>query len=154
MEIRTILVPCDFSEHSGKALAWALGMAEQSHAKVILLHVVPLFAQLSYPGRLFRDFEKMDAELVTETEKHLPDFLATQQGTSQVPVEFRVLRGDPVGEICEAVKRESADLIVMGSHGRTGLPHVLLGSVAERVVRHAQCPVMVVRLPASESKET
>jgi universal stress protein A len=61
--------------------------------------------------------------------------------------QLLAVMGDAFWEICQAAEREHADLIVMGSHGRTGLAHVLIGSVAERVVRHAPCPVLVARLP-------
>ena len=70
-----------------------------------------------------------------------------------MPVETRVSLGEAAWEICHAAEREHADLIVMGSHGRTGLSHVLLGSVAERVVRHATCPVLVARMPKTEEAE-
>ena len=64
-----------------------------------------------------------------------------------VQVETQVMVGEPFADICQSAAQEQADLIIMGSHGRTGLSHVLLGSVAERVVRHAPCPVLVVRPP-------
>jgi nucleotide-binding universal stress UspA family protein len=92
------------------------------------------------------DLAKMEAELIADADKKLREIVA-KQGTSTVPVETRAVLGDPFWEICQAAEQEPADLIVTGSHGRTGLAHVLLGSVAERVVRHASCPVLVARLP-------
>jgi nucleotide-binding universal stress UspA family protein len=147
MQLKTILVPCDFSEHSEQAFRWALGMAEDWGAKLVLLHAVPLASQVSYPdAMLLVDIPRLEAELKADAEKQLREF-AAKKATSAVPVEVRAILGDPVWEICQIAEQEHADLIVMGSHGRTGLAHVVLGSVAERVIRHAPCPVLVVRLP-------
>ena len=147
MEIKTILVPCDFSAHAEHAFTWALGMAEHWGAKIILFHAAPVAPRVSYPDAMFLlDFPKLEADLMADVEKRLREFV-TKKGTSAVPVETRAILGDPFWEICQAAEQEHADLIVMGSHGRTGLAHVLLGSVAERVVRHAPCPVLVARLP-------
>lgn len=147
MQIKTILVPCDFSAHAEHAFKWALGMAEHWGAKIILFHAAPVAPRVSYPDAMFLlDLPKLEADLMADVEKRLREFVP-KKGTSAVPVETRAVLGDPFWEICQAAEREHADLIVMGSHGRTGLAHVLLGSVAERVVRHAPCPVLVARLP-------
>ena len=81
----------------------------------------------------------MEGELIADAEKRVGEF-AAKKGTSTVPVETRVTLGEAVWEICRMAEQEHADLIIMGSHGRTGLSHIVLGSVAERVVRHASCP--------------
>ena len=152
MQVKMILVPCDFSEYAEYAFRWALGLAEGWGAKVVLLHATPLFTHTGYPGEVFLlDFTKIEQELIADAEKRLNEFVA-KKGTSPVTVETCAVLGDPFWEICQAAEREQADLIVMGSHGRTGLAHVLLGSVAERVVRHAPCPVLVARLPRPATK--
>ncbi|MBI3300483.1 MAG: universal stress protein [Deltaproteobacteria bacterium] len=147
MQIKTILVPSDFSEHAEHAFTWALELAERWGAKVVVMHAAPLFSHLAYPESVYMlDVAKLEGELIADAEKRLAEFMA-KKGTTAVPVETRAVMGDPFWEICQAAEREHADLIVMGSHGRTGLAHVFLGSVAERVVRHAPCPVLVARLP-------
>lgn len=152
MEIKTILVPTDFSDPSEHAYKWALGLAADCKAKVILFHATPTMSHLAFPESVYYpDLARMEREMIAEAEKRVGEFVA-KKGTSAVPAETRVAVGDAVWEICRAAEREHADLIIMGSHGRTGLSHVLLGSVAERVVRHAACPVLVARLPNPEKK--
>ena len=147
MQVQTIVVPADFSEFAEYAFTWALGMAADWKAKVVIVHAVHPISYLAFPESVYvPDLQRMEAEMIADAEKRLGDFIA-KKGPSPVPVETRVVVGEPVWEICQAAIREHADLIVMGSHGRTGLSHVLLGSVAERVVRHAPCPVLVARLP-------
>ena len=152
MEIKTILVPTDFSEYAEYAYNWALGLAADCKAKVILFHAAPTMSHLAFPVSVYYpDLARMERELIADAEKQVAAF-AAKKSTSPVPVETRVSLGEAVWEICHMAEREQADLIVMGSHGRTGLSHVVLGSVAERVVRHAPCPVLVARLPRQEKK--
>jgi universal stress protein A len=147
MQLKTILVPCDFSDYSEHAFGWALELAEGRGARIVLLHAAPLFSHLGYPESVYLlDLAKLEAEMIADAEKRLTEF-AAKKGASTVTVDTRAVMGDPFWEICQAAEREPADLIVMGSHGRTGLAHVFLGSVAERVVRHARCPVLVARKP-------
>jgi universal stress protein A len=89
-------------------------------------------------------------EAIADADKRLREVIASTGLTGSV--ETRVVVGDAVWEICQAAEREHADLVIMGSHGRTGLAHVVLGSVAERVVRHAACPVLVARKPSETEK--
>jgi universal stress protein A len=125
-------------------------LAVDCKAKVVLFHVAPIFSLLAFPESVYYpDLARMEREILADAEKRAAEFVA-KKGTSAVSVETRVVLGDAVWEICQAVRREQADLIVIGSHGRTGLSHVFLGSVAERVVRHAPCPVLVARIPQQE----
>jgi nucleotide-binding universal stress UspA family protein len=147
MDIKTILVPTDFSEHAAHAYQWALGLADRSKAKVLLFYATPSLPYLAAPeGMFYTDLAKLKHELVAEAEKQMAEF-AQQKGMSAVAVETRIGVGEAAWEICKVAEEAHVDLIVMGSHGRTGLSHVFLGSVAERVVRHAFCPVLVARLP-------
>lgn len=143
MNIQKILVPFDFSEYSEKACNWAVGMAKKWRARIVVFHVVP---RPNYPpvlsGSHFNaaDFE---AGLCTEASERLKTFVA-QLPPEQTPVDVKVSLGEPAWDICKIAEEEHCDLVIMGSHGRTGLGHVLLGSVAERVVRLSPCPVLVV----------
>jgi universal stress protein A len=152
MEIKTILVPTDFSDYAEYAYKWALGMATDNQAKIVLFHAAPTMSYIAYPEAVYYpDLVRMEQDIVTDAEKRVTEF-AAKKGASSIPVETRVAIGEAVSEICQAAEREHADLIIMGSHGRTGFSHVLLGSVAERVVRHASCPVLVARLPRQDKK--
>ncbi|MBI3757056.1 MAG: universal stress protein [Deltaproteobacteria bacterium] len=143
MDIRKILVPFDFSEYSEKACSWAVAMAEKWRARILLLHVVP---RPTYPPVLIgTHFNAVDFEagLQAEAEERMRAFVEkTEHG--RVPIDVRVLIGEPSWDICKIAEEEAYDLVIMGSHGRTGLGHMLLGSVAERVVRLSPCPVLVV----------
>lgn len=152
MELKTILVPTDFSDYAEYAYKWALSLAADCKAKVVLFHASPTMSHLAFPESVYYpDLSRMESEMIADAEKRVAEFMA-KKGTSAVPVETRVALGEAVWEICRMAEREHADLIIMGSHGRTGLSHVVLGSVAERVVRHAPCPVLVARMPEPEKK--
>ena len=147
MEIKKILVPCDFSSYAEHALTWAVRLAQHSNAKIVLVYAVPIFPHLSYTEvPILVDIPKIETQLIAEGEGQLRKFLA-EHNTGNVQIEPRAMLGDPFAVICRVAQEEHIDLIVLGSHGRTGLSHVFLGSVAERVVRHAPCPVLVARLP-------
>ena len=147
MQIRTILMPTDFSEYAGYAFTWALQMAADWKARMILFHAAAPISPLAFPDSVYLpELRRLEAGMLADAEKRMSEFVG-QKGSSAVVVETRVVVGEPVSEICQAAGREQADLIIMGSHGRTGLAHVLLGSVAERVIRHASCPVLIVRKP-------
>ena len=152
MELRHILVPYDFSEYSQRAFAWAVQLARQWQCPIDLLHVVPLLTSTS-PLLTSGTFNltNIQENLQADAEASLSQMVAGAD-TESVNVRPQVLIGEPFHEICRLAEISNSDLIVMGSHGRTGLAHVFLGSVAERVVRHAPCPVLVVRREATPSE--
>lgn len=142
-KLSKILVPIDFSDCSKKALQYALPFAKQFGAAITLLHVV----RVNYPiGAEFgaMDFPLLESDLRKSAEKQLAD-LAEKEIPQSVTAENLVRTGQEVMEIIAAAKKLESDLIIISTHGRTGLKHILLGSVAENVVRYAPCPVLVVR---------
>jgi len=145
MTVTRILVPVDFSEHAGRALDHAKTLAEKFNASLHLLTVVPDPYVLPNPGPWYVPLPVDYAEgLQKDADAQLRGLLVPAEQT-KYRAEFVVLFGDPSSEIVDYVKRASIDLIVMGTHGRGGLAHAVLGSVAEKVVRTASCPVLTVR---------
>lgn len=128
IEIKRILVPCDFSAFSARALERAAAIARWYEARLTVLHVVPLAQDL--PPR-----EVAAAELARFVEP------ARDAG---VPIETAVAEGDPVREILGRASESRADLLVIGTHGRGGFERWVLGSVTEKVLRKAPCPVLTV----------
>jgi nucleotide-binding universal stress UspA family protein len=149
MDIRRILAPTDFSDFSKQVVKSALELAQAFDAKLLLLHVVEL---PSYPIEGLVP-SSLGANLLDDLERQasseLAGVLPEAQG-GEVDVGRRVIIGTPYRKIVEVAEDEKSDLIVMATHGRTGLSHLVLGSVAERVVRTATCPVLTIR-PASPS---
>lgn len=140
---RKILVPLDFSTVSEAALPWAVFLAEHYRAELLLIHVTEKFPLDYLLGRELTD--STVKLLMTQAEAGLQR-MAVRLGKSNGWNPCAVVRtGSPPEEICLAAKALGVDLIVLTTHGYTGLKHVWLGSTAERVVRHACCPVLTVR---------
>jgi nucleotide-binding universal stress UspA family protein len=141
--LKKILVPTDFSDCSKKALAYAVPLAEQHHAEIVLLFVAPSPA---YAGGEYGiiDCSALNAELCATGQKRLEE-LVVDAIQNKVPTETIVRAGSATAEIVNVAETLPADMIVISTHGYSGLKHVVLGSVAEHVVRHAPCPVLVVR---------
>lgn len=143
-----ILVPVDFSNHSRTALAHALSLAGRFDASVEVLHVaeIPAFRtdpRVATPGgsQSLREYALGDAKAELEA------FLEGLSPGERAKLSLHVEAGKPRDVILDRARRGSHDLIVMGTHGRTGRPHSLAGSVAENIVRTAPCPVLTVREP-------
>jgi len=143
MQVRRILVPTDFSKGSEAALAYAQVFAARFEADVVLLHVVePQRPLRELPGLPF-DASGGSAGLARAAEERLSHLARAMERGGRWP-KTAVRLGSEDEEILAAAREEQAGLIVMGTHGRTGLGRALLGSVAERVVRRAPCPVLTV----------
>jgi len=142
-KIKKILVPIDLSDLSKAALPWATLLAAQFKSKLVLLHVEEKLPIDYLLGRELRSHTMVP--LMKQAEAELEHLAGEQRKTTGANISVVVRDGKPFQEICHAAKALGADLIVLTTHGHTGLKHVRLGSTAERVVRHAQCPVLVVR---------
>jgi len=141
LSVHTILHPTDFSPAADCAYHLACALARDYQAKLIVVHVkppLPLAAAEYAPQVLERP--EYDADLQSRLDHYAPEAIA---------VERCLVEGDAVSEIVRLAGEHGADLIVMGTHGRTGVTRLLLGSVAELVLRRASCPVLTVKAPAN-----
>ncbi len=141
VEVGRIIVPVDFSEHAWLATAHAKELARIFKATVHLVHVMEVL-----PSVGFADYPPVlpDEEMQADTRQALRDLYKESEGPGG-PVEYHVEIGHPVTETLGAAKKLDADLMVISTHGRTGLSRMLMGSVAEKMVQKAPCPVFVVK---------
>jgi len=140
--VKKILVAIDFSEQSEQALGWAKCFAGTFGAKLVLLHVINIFS-LAQTGALMTGMDP----LCTIREQVIKNMDKLKSAFPDA--EMLVREASPRPAIVEAAVELNCHLIVMGTHGRSGLAHLLLGSVAEYVVRHSKVPVLTVRTPAA-----
>lgn len=145
--ITTILVPTDFSEYSRQALSYAEILAKTFDAKIVLIHVIDT---VSYAVTESVQWTEVYARLEATIQPML-DGLIREAEKRGVAAESTLTQGVPYDQIVKTAENVNADLVVMATHGRTGMPHVLLGSVAERVLRLARCPVLTVRSRGGET---
>jgi len=141
--VQTILHPTDFSEQSQSAFELASTLARDCRARLVVLHVIHLPVVVYSEETLLSDFEEEHAWA-------LEQFRRLEADNEGLGLESRLERGAVTPLILQAAEEINADLIVMGTHGRTGLSRLLLGSVAEQVMRGALCPVVTVKLPVAE----
>lgn len=145
MQIENILVPVDFSESADFALEYGIALATRLEARIELLYIAEVSAYSNDSGMDDdEDYESHEERLWRELRQ-----MISCKNTG-IPIEANLLTGVPHVEIVERAKSLPSDLIVMGTHGRTETKHLLIGSVAERVVRTAPCPVLTVRHPNYE----
>jgi nucleotide-binding universal stress UspA family protein len=142
----TILFAYDFSEGSNNAFDYALSLANQYSAKLLIVHVInePVDLRGFYVPHI--SFENLEKEIAEGAEQMMDRFCKENLAGFE-RFEKYVITGVPYEEIIKKAAESGADLIIMGTHGRKGVDHLLFGSTAERVVRSANCPVMTVRLP-------
>ena len=142
-----ILAPTDFSPYSNEGLKLAADLAEQFRASLTAFHVVTaheLKEQKARPSP-----EGYLDNIIRETEQHTMAYCVKllDPDNRDFRLDVAVARGDPLVEIIRAARNRQSDVIVMATHGRTALNHLLMGSVAEKVVRMAECPVLTVKPP-------
>lgn len=165
MDLQTILIAIDYSGDSQQALEWGASLAEKYGARLLMLHVIPkaveevrpegatlispmaTFYEGMTPGSLPRGAQPIVIDLEDKARTELQDW-ARGRLKAAVPLQVKIAVGKPAEEILRVAREERVDLIVMGTHGRTGLRHLLLGSVAEEVTRRAPCPVFTVKIAA------
>ena len=147
MQFKKILVPIDFSHFSKKALEAAIELAERYSGKIYLLHVEEDIFHMSQIHKIHPPLENICArfhkDFVTEKKKSLETFKSYIPGKLFAGAVIK--EGHPFVEIVRFAKNKCMDLIVISSHGRSGLRHVLLGSTVDRVSRNAECPVLIVK---------
>ena len=145
MQIKTILFPTDFSNGARAAMDHAISLAKDYNAKLILLYVIQdiSIAEWYIPSSI------SVTDLVEDMQKSAWNEMNkwnTEVSAKVKDVEKMVVRGVPFVEIIKTAKNKNADLVVIGTHGRTGIDHMLFGSTAEKVVRKSPCPVLTVRI--------
>jgi nucleotide-binding universal stress UspA family protein len=152
--ITRILVPTDFSVHSEAAVRYATDLADHLGATVSLLHVLDdPFVSGAWPVEAFAaDAAGFLQELADDGRKRLAALVAALRERG-IAADAEVITGSPSTAIVEQALQGHYDLIVMGTHGRTGLSHAVIGSVAERVQRKARCPVLTVKADARPARE-
>jgi nucleotide-binding universal stress UspA family protein len=150
IDLRHILVPTDFSRFSEVALTYAVALAEKFGAEIHLLHVVQDLALFIPDAVAVAPPVAPPVEQFTAAAREALERAAGQPPLAGHAVRREIREGTPFYEIIRYAKDLNIDLIVMGTHGHTGLAHVLLGSVTEKVVRKAPCPVLTIRHPEHE----
>jgi nucleotide-binding universal stress UspA family protein len=150
IHFKNILVPTDFSEAANDALEYALSLAKIFQSKLFLMHVYEPMIYYSDAPMGMPDLIELEQGVRTSAERSLQQlhekFIKTRESEfGIIPVETLLVQGKPFVEIIKAAREKTADLIILSTHGRSGLEHILLGSVTEKVVRKSPCPVLTVR---------
>jgi len=153
-QVRRILLPTDFSGCANYALPYAAAIARAVDATVICVNVVePIVPAVGYTGMAeAMPIAEMSEQMEDSAERELPDVMRCED-LRGLKVEEVIGHGDAAAEIVRVADEQEVDLIVISSHGRTGLGRIIFGSTAEAVVRHARCPVLVVKPPPEEEEE-
>ncbi|HEY9404815.1 MAG TPA: universal stress protein [Pyrinomonadaceae bacterium] len=151
MIIRSILLPTDFSRCAESALPYATDLARQMKARLVCLHVVETRMPPVGYAAVAEPLPAVDigGQLEESATRELPK-LAARGECAGLDMEEVIVHGDAAGEIVRVARERDIDLIVISSHGRTGLGRMIFGSTAESVVRHAHCPVLVVKPKESD----
>ena len=152
--LRKILLPTDFSGCANFALPYAAAIARAMNATIVCVHVVePVVPAVGYTGLAEpMPIADISDQLEDSAERQLPKLTECEE-CSGLDIEEVIVHGDAAAEIVRVAAEREVDLIVISSHGRTGLGRMIFGSTAEAVVRHAGCPVLVVKPPPEEEAE-
>jgi nucleotide-binding universal stress UspA family protein len=147
MEMKKILFPCDVTENSSKILPYVLSVSEKYDSTIYLLHVVPDLQKwakeyISHTSP-YASLDMFKKEALEGVEKAM-DRVCEEQFQSCPNFQRRVVSGDPATEILKTIETEDIDMVIMATHGRKGLEHIIFGSVAENVVKKSPVPVMTV----------
>jgi len=155
LQLRRILLPTDFSGCANHALPYAAAIARAVKATVICINVVePIVPAVGYTGLAeAMPIAEINEQMEDSAEREMPDVLHGDD-LRGLAVEEVIAHGDAAAEIVRVANEREVDLIVISSHGRTGLGRIIFGSTAEAVVRHARCPVLVVKPPPDEEEES
>ena len=147
ISLKKILCPIDHSDCSKEALKYAVSFAMRDEAKLYLLHIIDIRSFNESLNAMPTQIP--DNETLEQLRIKLLDCIP-EEIRDDMDVEATVIQGIPFAEIISTAKKKEIDMIVIGSHGRTGLKHMMMGSVSEKVVRKAPCPVLTVRQPGHE----
>jgi nucleotide-binding universal stress UspA family protein len=143
---KEIVMPTDFSEHSLRAVDYGVEIAERFSSHLTLIYVIEPLLQAADLTWTTVDFEELNKAHKQTAEKQLAQ-IVEERVSEETPCDTTILFGKPFVEILKFAKEENADLIVMATHGRGAISHLLMGSTAEKVVRKASCPVLTVKHP-------
>jgi nucleotide-binding universal stress UspA family protein len=150
ISVKKILYPTDFSKPSLYAFEYAVEMAKKFDAELEIVHVMFDETQVVSFYLPQVTFENLAEDMAEGAQQQLNNFIAENPELLNIQHSCKLLKGTPFIEIIRHAKETEAELIVIGTHGRTGLEHVLFGSTAEKVVRKAPCPVFTVRMKDKE----
>jgi nucleotide-binding universal stress UspA family protein len=151
LQIHSLLLPTDFSDCANYALSYTASLARTFGAKIVCVHVLePIVPTVGYTGMTEPlPLADISEQLEDSAERELPK-IADCEECAGLDIEEVIVHGEAASEIVRVARERAVDLIVISSHGRTGLGRILFGSTAEAVVRHASCPVLVVKPPPED----
>lgn len=152
LKFQVIVVPIDFSDYSLRALPYAVSLAERFDARLKVVYINEPSLQVSDVAWVGVDERTIDEDHLAQSRRAL-EKLVLDKIPNDIATDAEILTGDPVDKIVSYATDQNADLIVMATHGRGGLSHVLMGSVAEHVVRKAPCPVLTLKQPMTVSAD-
>jgi universal stress protein A len=145
IKLKKILCPIDFSACSTYALTYAIDLSLKDHASLYLIHVIETY--MGDIGDILKQIDLLLDDKQTDSLKMRLINLIPDEIRTNISIDILVVKGTPFVEIIKAAKDNQVDLIVMGTHGKTALDYILIGSVAERVIQRSPCPVLSIRLP-------